>query len=67
MTHEDCFKKELRPDLVNNHFEDNMAKFLTAVKIIAESEVKDYVKIEMIENRLLTYKDKMRYSTDLFC
>lgn len=67
MTNEGCFKKVLRPDLVNNHFEDNKTKFLNAVKNIIDAEIEDYVKIEMLENRLLIYKDEMRYSTDLFC
>lgn len=67
MTDESCFRKELREDLVENHFEDNKSKFLKAVENIMKANLQDSVKIEMIENRLITYKEKMKYSIDLFC
>ena len=67
MTNETCFKKEMRKDLIEIHFKDNKASFLKVIKSIIETELDDFIKIEMIENKLKDYKTEMRNSIDLFC
>ena len=49
MKDESCFKKELRADLIEMHFKDNKASFLKVIKSIIETELDDFIKIEMIE------------------
>lgn len=61
------YKKSIRPDLVKNHFESNKANFLEVIQNIINANLEDNIKIEMIETKLVTYKEKMRYSIDLFC
>jgi hypothetical protein len=61
------FKKEIQPTYINSHSESNKSKLVKAVKSIIEAEIEDFLKIEMIESKLLDYKVKMRESIDLFC
>jgi hypothetical protein len=67
MINETCFKKEIRKDLIEMHFKDNKTAFLKVIKSIIETELEDFIKIEMIENKLKDYKTEMQNSIDLFC
>ena len=67
MKDESCFKKEFRADLIEMHFKDNKASFLKVIKSIIETELDDFIKIEIIENKLKDYKTEMQNSIGLFC
>lgn len=67
MIHEECFRKELREDLVKMHVENNNNDFLKVVEKIIKTDLENYVKAQMIENKLKDFKIKMQESINLFC
>jgi len=67
MVHEECFRKELREDLVKMHVQDNTNDFLKSVEKIIKTDLENHIKTQMIENKLKDYKIKMQESINLFC